>query len=141
MAIIALLLVAIGLLAAAWMIIVCCENALAAGGALLAGHIALATGGGWVGAVFSAMVAFAAVSVAARLAFGFARAGPIRVLISLLVAVPAGTIGFLLADGILWAAGPSPVWRLSMATVFALAVAAGAVRRLASPGVASSPDR
>ncbi len=141
MPIIALLLVAIGLLAAAWAIIVCCENALAAASALLAGHIALATGGGWVGTVFSAMVAFAAVSVAARLAFGFAPTGPARVLIVLLVAVPAGTIGFLLADGILWTAGPSPFWRLAMATVFALTVAAGAVRRIASPGAACRPDR
>ena len=130
MLVFALMLIAGGLVVAVSLIVFFAENLFALLCAILAGKAALATGGGWPGALVAAALIFALVSVGLRLAILLTRSIHLRLLLASLIIVPAALLTFLFADGILWPFVPAPVWRMSLAVIAAVAVAAGAGRRL-----------
>ncbi len=125
----ALVLTAAGLVTAIYLLIYACENLLALTGALLMAHLALTTGGGWIGAVGAGLAAFAAISIAFRLTFGLIRSWPIRLGLLAAIALPGWLAGFCLVDAILRPAIPSPCWRLPIAFLVAVMIATDAVRR------------
>lgn len=130
MLVFALMLIAGGLAVAVALVAFLSENLLAGLAAILAGQAALATGGGWPGAVVAAALTFAAVSAGLRLAILCTRSLGVRCVLASLIVAPAAVVSFVVTDALLWSVVPAPVWRTCLAVIAALVSAAGACRRL-----------
>ena len=130
MLVFALMLIVGGLVVAVSLVVFLSENLFPLFCAGLAAHAALASGGGWPGAVFAGAVTFAAIATALRLSVHLITSPPLRMLLAGLVILPAALAGFCLAEAVLWSFVPSSLWRMALAIVAAMASAGGACRRL-----------
>ena len=126
----ALVLIAAGLVVAVSLVVFLAENLLALLCAALVGHVALAGGGGWPGAVVAAATTFAFAATGLRVAIGLAPSAGLRMLFAGLIVIPAALFSFGLTEAVLWPFVPAPIWRTSLALIAAAAGAAGACRRL-----------
>ena len=95
-----------------------------------AGQAALATGGGWPGAIVVSALTFAVVAAGLRLGMVFAKPAPVRALCFLLTIGPAPLVAFALAEACLWPLVPSSPWRMCLAIFAAIWATASACRRL-----------
>jgi len=137
MLIFGLLVTAGSLVTFVYLLIFFCENVLSVLGATLAAKLAFITGGGWIGAVVSGLVAFACLSVSLRLAFGLVKPWPTRLCLTALIVLPAAITTFVVTERMLWPAVPSMAWRTLMASFAAILIAAGAARKLFALAAAS----
>ncbi|HTM82184.1 hypothetical protein [Asticcacaulis sp.] len=125
-----LALIAVGVFAAANLLIFFCENLFALWCAALAGKIALASGGGWPGAFVAVALTFAAASAGLRLAILHVRPLGLQLALAVLIVAPTALSAFGLVEAILWPFVPQSLWRLALAALTATIVATGACRRL-----------
>ncbi len=117
MLVFALALIACGLVTAAGLFAYLCENLLALVAALLAGKAALATGGGWPGAILAASTAFALASIALRVGLAVRKPLPLQLLFATLIAAPAGIACFALTEALLHPFVAAMGWRVAIAAL------------------------
>ena len=133
MLVFALVLIAGGLITAVALVLFMCEYLLPLLCAGFAGQAALATGGGWPGAVVVGASTFAVVAAGLRLGMVFAKPAPVRALCLLLTIGPAPLVAFGLAEACLWPLVPSSAWRMCLAIFAAIWATVGTCQRLFPP--------
>jgi len=126
MLVFSLMLIAGGLVVATSLVIFMAENLFALICAALAARVALATGGGWLGAIVAGALTFAIVTAALRLSILLARSPASGFILASLIILPAALSAFCIAEALLWPLVPASPWRMGLALV----AAAGAYRRL-----------
>jgi hypothetical protein len=130
MIVLALVLMAGGLITAVALTLFICEYLFPFLCAGFAGHAALATGGGWPGAIVVSALTFAVVAAGLRLGMVFAKPLPVRALCLLLTIGPAPLVAVALAEACLWPLVPSSAWRMCLAIFAGIWVTVGTCQRL-----------
>lgn len=132
MLVFALMLIAGGLIVSAALITFVAENIVALVCAILAAQAALATGGGWPGALVAAALVFAVVSAGLRLAILLTPSLIMRLALAGLIIAPAALASFIVTEALLSTVVPAALWRIGLALVAAGVSAAAAHGRLAA---------